>query len=230
MLDSIREVLIMNDDFCSIYYADGIYEKLETIDKATAALLVIDLQNSYKNLGRSPDDLRFRQFADRLDNIVIPNVRRLLDKFRALNLPVLYCAIACHKKDGSDRSLSQKLPGWNSMLLHKDSINSRIIDEVAPNKDEIVLTKTTDSAITGTNLRLLLANLGIKTVVCAGLFTDQCVSSTVRSLSDESFHVIVAEDGCAAGSMELHTAELTILNHIYCTVSSVNKIIELLDK
>ena len=49
------------------------------------------------------------------------------------------------------------------------------------------MTKTTDSALTGTNLRLILRNMDIETVVCAGIFTDQCVSSTVRSLADESF-------------------------------------------
>ena len=46
-----------------------------------------------------------------------------------------------------------------------------------------MVTKTTDSALTGTNLRLILHNLGIKTVVCCGIFTDQCISSTVRSLA-----------------------------------------------
>jgi nicotinamidase-related amidase len=33
----------------------------------------------------------------------------------------------------------------------------------------------------------------IANVVVAGIFTDQCVSSTVRSLADESFNVVVVE-------------------------------------
>ena len=70
--------------------------------------------------------------------------------------------------------------------------------------DEIVVTKTTDSALTGTNLRLVLRNMGIRHVVVAGIFTDQCVSSTVRSLADESFDVVVVEDCCAAATDELH--------------------------
>ena len=82
------------------------------------------------------------------------------------------------------------------------------------------MTKTTDSALTGTNLRLILTNLGIETVVCCGIFTDQCVSSTVRSLADESFGVVVVEDCCAAGSDELHRKELEIINMIYCHVMS----------
>ena len=92
--------------------------------------------------------------------------------------------------------------------------------ELQPVGDEIVVTKTTDSALTGTNLRLILSNIGIRTVVCAGIFTDQCVSSTVRSLADESFAVIVLEDCCAAASDELHRRELEIINDIYCQVMS----------
>lgn len=120
------------------------------------------------------------------------------------------------------------MSGWNNILITLDDDDSQIIDDIAPVNDEIVVTKTTDSALTGTNLRLILNNLGIKTVVCAGIFTDQCVASTVRSLSDESFNVVVLEDACAAGTMELHNAELTIINNIYAKVCSTDDLIKVL--
>ncbi len=72
--------------------------------------------------------------------------------------------------------------------------------------------------MTVTNLRMLLHNMGIKDVVVTGIFTDQCVSSSVRSLVDESFGVVVFEDCCAAATMELHHHELEIINMIYCHV------------
>ena len=99
---------------------------------------------------------------------------------------------------------------------------------MAPEGDEIVVTKTTNSALTGTNLRLILHNLGIKHVVCAGIFTDQCMSSTVRTLADESFDVVVVEDCCAAGSDELHEKELEIINMIYCHVVSSAELIAMM--
>jgi nicotinamidase-related amidase len=37
---------------------------------------------------------------------------------------------------------------------------------------------------------MVLHNMGIKNVIAAGIFTDQCISSTVRSLADESFNVV----------------------------------------
>ena len=63
---------------------------------------------------------------------------------------------------------------------------------------------------------MLLHNMGIKDVVVTGIFTDQCVSSSVRSLVDESFGVV--EDCCAAATLELHHHELEIISMIYCHV------------
>lgn len=114
------------------------------------------------------------------------------------------------------------------MLLPKDEWSAQIVPALAPAGDEIVVTKTTDSALTGTNLRLILHNLGIDTVVCCGIFTDQCVASTVRSLADESFRVLVVEDCCAAGSNELHHAELVIMNMIYCQVVSSDELLAMM--
>jgi nicotinamidase-related amidase len=151
---------------------------------------------------------------------VIPRSKELLRLCRDAGVECLFARIACHTKDGRDRSLSQKMPGWNNLLLPKNEAPSQLIAELQPQGDEIEVTKTTDSALTGTNLRLILTNLGIKTVICCGIFTDQCVSSTVRSLADESFAVVVVEDCCAAGSDELHRKELEIMNMIYCHVMS----------
>ena len=70
--------------------------------------------------------------------------------------------------------------------------------------------------------------MDIKDVVCVGIFTDQCVSSTVRSLVDESFGVVVVDDCCAAATMELHRHELEIINMIYCHVMSSAELIAIM--
>jgi nicotinamidase-related amidase len=215
-------------DFRSIY-CDGAPEPDDMVlPPDETAFLVIDIQNTYLERPRydtltTAERRRYdawTPFHDRMQNIVIPRTAKLLDLFRRNGVECLFARIACHTKDGRDRSLSQKKPGWNNLLLPKDEHASQLAAELAPRGDEIVLTKTTDSALTGTNLRLILHNLGIKNVICAGIFTDQCVSSTVRSLADESYNVIVVEDCCAAGSDELHRKELEIINMIYCHVMS----------
>ena len=217
----------------SIYY-DGAPEPEDPVLlPGKVALLVIDVQNTYLE---RPDpatlsgaELRryhaWTPFYERMRGTVIPTIARLIERFRADDLDVVFARIASQKRDGRDRSLSQKKPGWNNLLLPKDERAAQIVPELAPLDDEIVATKTTDSPQTGTNLRLTLNNMGVTHVVCAGIFTDQCVSSTVRSLADESFDVIVVEDGCAAGSRELHDTELEAINMIYCSVMSADELI-----
>ncbi|MBX9964687.1 MAG: cysteine hydrolase family protein [Burkholderiales bacterium] len=201
------------------------------------ALLVIDVQNTYLTRADrstlSPAEQahfdRWTPFHERMHGTVIPNIARVLAAFRRRSIEVFFARIACQTRDGRDRSLSQKLPGFNNLLLPKDTTPSFIVDALAPQDDEIVVTKTTDSALTGTNLRLLLHNVGIRNVVCVGIFTDQCVSSTVRSLADESFRVVVLDDCCAAATDELHRKELEIINNIYCTVMGVDDIAKIMN-
>lgn len=219
--------------FRSIYYATMPEPADLDLVAAETALLIIDVQNVYlqrpDRATLSPLDQalwdRWTPFHERMHGTVIPTTQRVLDAFRRHRREVLFARIACLTEDGRDRSLSQKKPGWNYLLMPWNTPQSFVVDALAPRADEIVVLKTTDSALTGTNLRLMLSNLGIRTVVVAGIFTDQCISSSVRSLADESFNVIVLEDCCAAGSEELHLRELEIINNIYCHVLSADELL-----
>jgi len=203
----------------SFYYANAEDPDDIVLDPGETALLVIDIQNTYLEAKPdSDDDARWQPFFERMNSIVIPNTASLIADARARGVEVIFARIACLKQDGRDRSLSQKKPGFNYLLLPKDRDDSQLVPELTPLGDEIVVLKTTDSALTGTNLRLILRNMGIKNVVVAGIFTDQCVSSSVRSLADESFNVIVVDNCCAAATDELHQQELEIINMIYCHV------------
>lgn len=212
------------------FYYEGAPEPADPdLRPGRVALLVIDVQNIYL---AAPDPVaepdraaRWAPFLGRMQGTVIPAIARLMAEFRGRGLDVIFARIACQMDSGRDRSLSQRKPGWNDLLLPRNSAESQIVPELAPQGDEIVVTKTTDSALTGTNLRLILTNLGITHVVCTGIFTDQCVSSTVRSLADESFDVIVVSDACAAGTMALHDRELEVLNMIYASVMSADELI-----
>jgi len=222
--------------FRSLYYLGAPEPDDPVLVPAQTAILVIDVQNTYlerpDRASLSPHEQHrydlWTPFHERMHATVIPNTARLLALARQNGIECLFARIACHTQDGRDRSLSQKMPGWNNLLLPKNDAPSQLVPELEPAGDEIVVTKTTDSALTGTNLRLILHNLGIRNVICCGIFTDQCVSSTVRSLADESYAVIVLEDCCAAATEELHRKELEIINMIYCHVMSSGELCKIM--
>ncbi len=211
--------------FRSFYYETAEAPEDIVLDPKCTALLMIDVQKTYLKEKDTPDETaRWQPFYSRMNDTVIPNCAKLIESCHAKGIEVIHARIACHKEDGRDRSLSQKKPGFNYLLLPKTLEEAQIVDELAPEGDEITIEKTTDSALTGTNLRLILRNMEITDVIVAGIFTDQCVSSTVRSLADESFGVVVAHDCCAAATMELHESELRIINMIYCHVASLDEV------
>jgi nicotinamidase-related amidase len=209
----------------SFYYANAAEPDDLNLDPSATALLVIDIQNTYLEPKDTPEETaRWQPFYDRMRQTVIPNTAKLIADCRKRGVEVIYARIGCHKDDGRDRSLSQKKPGFNYLLLPKDRADGQIVPELAPLGDEINIIKTTDSALTGTNLRLILRNMGITDVICAGIFTDQCVSSTIRSLADESFGVVLVEDCAAAATMELHRHEIEVINMIYCHVVQLDEV------
>ena len=211
--------------FRSFYYAQAELPDDPVMPPERTALLVIDIQNTYLEPDADPNEAaRWAPFLARMNECVIPNTVRLIETCRNDGVEVIFARIACLKPGGQDRSLSQKKPGFNYLLLPKDCEESQIVSALTATEDEIVLTKTTDSALTGTNLRLILHNMGIHHVLVAGIFTDQCISSTVRSLADESFEVTVVEDCCAAATDGLHHNELLTINMIYCHVMELEDV------
>ena len=67
-----------------------------------------------------------------MNNIVIPNTANMIRWARDNELEVIFARIACLKNDGRDRSLSQKKPGFNYLLMPKDSEESQIVEELTP--------------------------------------------------------------------------------------------------
>ena len=226
-----------NPKFLSFYYETMAEFPDIKLDPKKTALLIVDMQNEFilRDFGEA---LQFKEagewerwipFHDRLDDITIPACKKLLDYFRQNDMYVTFGRIACLLENGEDRCMVQKSEGWNGMPLPVNSKNAAMIDELAPLDNEIVVNKTTDSVVTGTNYVRLMKNIGIETIVVCGIVTDQCVASTVRDLADNDFQVICVEDGCAAPDMTLHDTELKIMNIIYCNVLSSDETIEVIE-
>ena len=121
---------------------------------------------------------------------------------------------------------TQARPGWNYTPLKIGSRDQEVVDELKPRDGEVVVCKTTDSTVMGTQYGHILRWMGIEHVVVGGLFTDQCVSSTVRDLSDWGYTVFLAEDATSAINADLQVWETRILNQIYCKVVSTEEVLQ----
>lgn len=65
-----------------------------------------------------------------------------------------------------------------------------------PKGNEILVTKSVNSAFIGTDLEARLRELNAKHVVAFGISTDMCVSTTVRMGANLGWDMILAPDAC----------------------------------
>lgn len=195
-----------------------------------AGLLFIDVQNfcvrreggEFKDVSEADVAGKYGYYFDRLKSVVIPNMQRLQAAFRAAGIEVLYTTIESLTKDGRDRSLDYKITGFN---VPKGSWDGKVIDEIAPGDDEIVLPKSSSSVFMSTHIDYLLRNLGIKQLVLCGLITDQCVESAVRDACDLGYLVTLVPDACVTYSQQRHDNTLRAIKG-YCRQVCTNALIE----
>lgn len=190
------------------------------LDPKASALLFIDVQNfsatadggEFKEIPRDEIAAKYAYYFTRLKTVAIPNMQRLQKAFRAASIEVMYTTIESLTKDGRDRSLDYKITGFN---VPKGSWDGKVIDEIAPGDDEIVLAKSSSSVFVSTHIDYLLRNLGVKQLVLSGMLTDQCVESAVRDACDLGYLVTLVPDACATMTQERHDNTLRAIKG-YC--------------
>jgi len=190
------------------------------IDIDHAALLFIDVQNynarpdgsEYADMDPAERDERYGVFFRTLEKEALPNMQRLQRVCRAARVEVLYTVIESLTRDGRDRSLDYKISGFN---VPRGSWGAQVLDAIAPADDEIVIPKTSSSVFMSTNIDYVLRSLGVRSLIVAGVLTDQCVDSAVRDACDLGYLVTTVTDACATLTRERHEWSLR-LNRGYC--------------
>jgi ureidoacrylate peracid hydrolase len=196
----------------------GLNRNVPVLPKQTA-LLLIDVQNytmedggEYAGMAADEIERRYGFFFREMRLRAIPNMQKLQAACRHAGIEVIYTVIASHTADGRDLSLDYKISG---LFCPKGSRDAQVLDDVAPQSDEIVLLKTSSSVFISTNIHYLLGNLGVKQLIVAGALTDQCVDSAVRDACDLGYLVTLVTDACATQSRVRHESSLAN-NAGYC--------------
>ncbi len=111
-----------------------------------------------------------RWFSSELKT-VIPNLRSILDAFRASGGLVVHVVNAKWTAEAREAVPYQRGRDYDYFDSHAMSV----VDDLAPQRDEIIVRKLTSSTFTGTGLDYMLNNAGIKNVVLTGQYGGACV-------------------------------------------------------
>ncbi|HUW85575.1 MAG TPA: isochorismatase family cysteine hydrolase [Methanoregula sp.] len=170
-----------------------------------AALLIIDMQNDFV-LDGAP--LRVAQART-----IIPNIVEVLTEFRKKRLPVFHI-LRVHRRDGSDVEITRQELFRKRPFAVEGTHGAAVIDELSPLAGEYVILKIRMSAFIGTELDLMLRNIGVEELVVAGIQTPNCVRTTVFDAVAYNYPVILVKDAIGAQSDDIHEANVRDMANI----------------
>ncbi|MFD0050680.1 isochorismatase family protein [Actinomycetes bacterium NPDC127524] len=181
------------------------------------ALLILDVQNGF-------DD---PFWGERNNPNAEQNMARLQKEWRKRKGHIIYT-----------KHLSL-LP--DSPLHYKNKHGTEFKNLVRPLSNEIVYTKSVNSAFIGTELETYLKAYQIASVVIIGLSTQHCVSTTVRMSANLGYQTFLVEDAIAAFGITDHKGvyhhassiqehELAMLQKEFATIAATDEILNELSR
>jgi ureidoacrylate peracid hydrolase len=189
------------------------------VDFKKSAIVVVDMQNAFASNGGMLD-IAGIDITDA--SRVIRVIRSVIDAARKIGVAVIYLRMA-YKPDLSDsggpnspnfhKELAMTLmcsrPELKGKVLTEGTWDAEIVEDLAPQRGDVVITKTRYSGFAGTPLDSQLRMRGIQYLFFAGIATNVCVESTLR---DAYFHdywpILLSDAAMPAGSPAAHEATL----------------------
>ncbi|MEO8152491.1 MAG: cysteine hydrolase [Rhizobacter sp.] len=187
-----------------------------TIDLQRTVLVVIDMQNDFCTQGGWADHVGSDYAADRAP---IAPLNRLTPALRRHGVPIVWLnwgnrpdlanmppnQIHLFKPSGAGTGLGDPLPGHGAAVLQKDSWAAAIVDELVVGPQDLRVDKHRISGFLDTPLDSILRNLGTRTILFAGVNTDQCVMCTLTDANFLGYGCVLIEDCCATSSPQFCT-------------------------
>jgi nicotinamidase-related amidase len=188
-----------------------------SFDTARTAVLSMDLQTAIVSIyGKGQPDLLTR-------------VASVLKKARDLGMIVIHVQVGF--RPGLPE-ISSRNPLFSAIRnsvqrqqLFQGSAGA-IHPAVAPQGEDIIVTKHRISAFTGTDLDLILRARDIETLILFGIATSGVVLSTLLQASDADYRVIMVKDCCTDLDPEVHAC---LMEKVFPRLAAVLNADELID-
>jgi len=178
----------------------------ERLDAARSALVLFDFLEGHVNR----DAESKRRYAP-----VLENASKVLAAARKAGVMVAY-ANADHRADAAttartlrdtDNRLRPIAAGDTEShrpLITGGTPQARVVAELAPRADELIVPKHRWSAFHGTYLETALRARGIDTVILTGGSTDVGIASTAFAARDLGYNLVIVSDACTSPEQDNH--------------------------
>jgi nicotinamidase-related amidase len=181
------------------------------IDAHKTALMIVDMQNDFCCKGGWLDSRGIDVSPNRKP---IEPIIRLVAALRRQSIPIVWVNWGvrkdllnihpslrhAHSPRGDEPGLAEPVPGTRSEVIARGSWGAEVVDEIHPGDKDIQIVKHRFSAFWDTETDSVLRNLGVKTLLIAGVNMDQCVMTTLEDASFLGYDTVLVADATATTS------------------------------
>lgn len=187
---------------------EDVFSLADWVNPRTSALLVVDMQNDFCH----PEGAFAKRGLDiSMAQAIIPTVHEVMNAARRAGVPVIIIRVLRgeHTAWPALDRISQVAYGKDyTPVFVEGTWGAELFSGFEPEPDDIQLDKNRYGSFTGTNLDIILKNMGVQTLIMTGGATNVCVESTVREGFMLGYNAVLIEDACAATTREFHEATL----------------------
>jgi len=202
------------------------------IDPFHTALIIVDMQYATgcrseglgKLLGQAGLLDEKRSYFEQIEQVVIPNLQKIIGYFRENSLPVIFVQSGSELADCADAP-PHRIQRYRIRNQYRGQRAFEILDEIKPQPNDHVVNKTTVSAFTSSGLESLLHALNVDCVLVGGILTDVCVALTARNAADFGFNSLVVEDCCCSDDETHHRVELETHSRLFGRTATTQTVI-----
>lgn len=130
-----------------------------------------------------------------------------------MNLPP--AVLHVYDPEGLGKGIGSPLPANGSPVLQAGGWAAAQVDELVPAPEDICVDKYRMSGFWDTPLDSILRNLGVSTLLFAGVNLDQCVMATLQDANCLGYDCILLED-CSATTSPPYCVDATLYNIATC--------------
>lgn len=196
---------LISDADRAVYEASG-YGRRGSLGRRPA-LVVVDV--TYNFVGDRPEPIldsirRFPMSCGEWGWRAVEAIAQLLRAARAGDIPVIYT-------QPEDRKNGIEAGRWlekHGRTLEQATSTNRIVEEIAPLENDLVIRKPKPSGFFATSLVSYLIQLRVDTLLVCGGTTSGCLRATVNDAFSYNFAVGVVEEAAFDRSETAHRANL----------------------
>jgi nicotinamidase-related amidase len=191
------------------------------------ALLVIDLQNDTVSPGGKSERTGAVEHAK--SQHVIEHVNQLLKAAHTAGSPIFYNLFVVEPGApaiGTNAPIFANIQAGGNVT--RGTWGAAIADGVEVIEGEYILERQRMDAFHGTQLNVMLRNLGVDTVIICGAWTNMAVEHTTRSAADYGYRAILAGDATSTFSNEWQQVSLNYALTMIATIVSTAEIVKAL--